>query len=362
MTLDPVAFVPSAQQSGDFSPTPPANRAGQGPVGPSSNTGQNPSDSLARPIVDFCTVVIPAGALKKTRCRDYRELLEHIFSTGSDVAMGPILDRTWQFYPQSATLVDSTGSVCGKVGFAEDGKICVSLTGQGCQHVRSWHHARCVLEDLDAKLTRVDIAVDDLRGDHFDVSTFKQYYEDGEFTSNGRPPTSQFVDDMGSGKGCTLYVGQKGHKQLCIYEKGKQLGDPRSAHTRCELRLYARRLDLPLDALTRLDHYFAGAYPLLAQYVAGEAEKLLVKEQVVSASASAMLRFVRNQCGTALGLVLDALGDDNAEEILAFLNDRIARPGRPGRFKKFSGDLPTYIRNELTRENDNGQDQDQERS
>lgn len=310
------------------------------PMGPSSNTGQK--STLAAPIIDFCTVVIPGDSLKPAKMH-LRELLHHIFGTGEKVVMGPLLDRPWNFFPRSATLVDETGSVAGKVGVADDGRVCFSLTGQGCVHVPSWGLVRARLEELGARLTRLDIAVDDLTGETFKVEDFKQAHLEGAFVSNGRPPLARFVDDMGSGKGCTLYIGQKGHKELCVYEKGKQLGDPESDHTRCELRLYAHRLELPLEALTSPGKYFGAAYPILVQFVIGEIERLEVKEQMVNASAVALKRFLRNQCGTGLHLIVDALGDEAWE----FIRQEIARPGRPGRFKSYTGDLPQLVRTQL---------------
>lgn len=314
------------------------------PMGPSSNTGQK--STLAAPIIDFCTVVIPGDSLKPARMH-IRELLHYVFGTGEKVVMGPLLDRNWNFFPRSATLVDETGSVAGRVGVGDDGRVCFSLTGQGCSHVPSWGLVRSRLEELGAHLTRLDIAVDDLTGETFKVEDFKKAHIEGAFVSNGRPPQARFVDDMGSGKGCTLYIGQKGHKELCVYEKGKQLGDPDSDHTRCELRLYAHRLDLPLEALTNPGKYFGAAYPILVQFVIGECERLQVKEQMVDASFVALKRFLRNQSGTGLYLIVDALGDDAWE----YIRQEIARPGRPGRFKSYTGDLRQLVRNQLQNEN-----------
>jgi phage replication initiation protein len=341
-----VAFLPPP---GDFSPKAAADAdAGVG-VGPSSNTGQKGRGSLAAPIFDFLTVVLPAGALKKSGCRDWRQLLDWMFGTGNQVVMGAIQDRVWQFHPQSATLVDCTGEVAGKVGFAENGKVCYSLSGHACRFVPNWQSVHRALTWLQAKITRVDIAVDDLQGEAFDVRYFERAYDAGQFNTGGRNPDARFVDDKGSGKGCTLYIGQKGHKELCIYEKGKQLGDPASRHVRCELRLYAKRLDLPLDVLLRPGDYFGSAYPMLAEFVVGEATRLLVKHQMVNASAVAMLRFLRTQAGTALNLAMDAFGQDGAEQLVAFLRDRVARHGCPGRFKGVPGDLATMFREEVER-------------
>jgi DNA relaxase NicK len=63
---------------------------------------------------------------------------------------------------------------------------------------------------------------------------------------------TRFISDEGHGTGCTLYVGGKGHKELCIYEKGKQQGMPESPWVRMEVRLYGKHVEgraVPVDAL-----------------------------------------------------------------------------------------------------------------
>lgn len=315
------------------------------PMGPNSNTGQKSPSSLSAPIIDACTVVLSSDkALKLFRKMPLKEVLRFVFATGDSIAVGPVVDRPFNWYPRHAVMVDETGKIAGKIGINDDGHILISMMGQGCQHVPNWRYVADVLDDLQARLTRCDIAVDDLTGETFDIRTFLDLHAQGEFVSNGRPPSSSFVDDMGSNKGCSLYIGQKGHKQLNVYEKGKQLGDPDSRHTRCELRLYAKRLDLPNDALRNPGKYFAGAYPALVAYVIGEAERLNVKEVMVNASARAMVRFMRTQAGTALHLVMDALGDNALEYIL----EHIARPGCPGRFKGYTGNLAALVRTQLS--------------
>ena len=330
-----------------FSPLAPVRHAAAGLVGPSSNTGLK--SSLTAPLIDFCTVVLDKEKARKFfRKMHPAEIFRSVFGTAGAIAIGPLLDRPFNFYERSACLVDSTGSMCGKLAIADDGRVQISLSGQGCQHVQARHAVADVVDMLDGRLSRVDIAVDDLTGDRFRVDTFKELHGQGAFICNGRPPSARFVDDLGTNKGCTLYIGQKGHKELCVYEKGKQLGDPESLHTRCELRLYSKRMELTTDALRDPGRFFGGAYPLLAAFVMGECERLLLKERMVNASAKAMVRFLRNQAGTALHLVMNALGDDALEYLL----ENIVRPGRPGRFKSYTGDLPAYLRHELLPAND----------
>lgn len=333
-------MIPS---SPGFSPADPGNTEPAQPVGPSSNTGQK--SSLTAPIIDFCVAVLASEkSAKLTRKMTPSDLVRYVFNTGSKIVVSAVQDRTFNFYPRSATMVDETGSICGKIGFADDGKVCISLSGQGCQHVPNWPRVADTLDDLQAHLSHVDIAVDDLSGETFSINTFRDLYHQGEFVMNGRPPNAQYVSDEGSGKGCSFYVGQRGHKQLNIYEKGRQLGDPKSNHTRCELRLYAKRIDLPNDALRNPGKYFGAAYPMLVAFVVGECERLDLKERMVNASAKAMVRFLRTQAGTALHLVMDALGDDALEFIVSNIN----REGRPGRFKGTTGDLAAIVRSQLT--------------
>lgn len=312
-------------------------------AGPNSNTGQK--STLSQPIIDWCTAVLDSDDAKKyTRGRPLTEILRDLFHTGQSIAVGPLQDRPLNFYHRSATMVDLTGTVAGKIAVRDDGAIQIILNGQGCQHVPYWPSVADNLDNIKARLSRVDIAVDDLTGETFNLRTFRNLFDEGAFVTNGRPPSGSFVDDLGSNKGCSLYVGQKGHKQLNVYEKGKQLGDPESDYTRCELRLYAKRLELPNDALRNPAIYFAGAYHALAAFVVGEAERLQVKEVMVNASAKAMVRFLRNQAGTALQLVMDSLGDTALE----YLMEHVVRPGRPGRFKRFSGDLHSLVRSQLS--------------
>lgn len=311
--------------------------------GPNSNTGQK--SSLSEPIIDACTVVFEKPkALKLFSKMHLSEVFRYVFGSSGAVLVGSIQDKPFNFYPRSASIIAAEGGVVGKIGIGDDNRLCISLMGKGCGLVPNWRYVADILDDIEGRLTRVDIAVDDLDGRVFNLQTFKNLHAEGAFVMNGRPPSASFVDDLGSNKGCSLYIGQKGHKQLNVYEKGKQLGDPESDHTRCELRLYAKRLDLPNDALRNPGIYFAGAYPALAAYVVGEAERLEVKQRMVNASATAMVRFLRTQAGTALNLVMDALGD----EALEFLMEHVVREGRPGRFKSYTGDLASMVRNQLS--------------
>lgn len=334
------ASVSLVQRSGDFSTVAAA------PKGPDSNTGPK-YPHLAAPIIDACSVSIPAGALKIAGLHRYDELVWWIFGFRDQVAVGGLLERSWQFCAHSATLIDQDGEIVGKLGLRDDGQILISIMGKGCSYVRCWPLTESRLSEVGAHLSRVDIAVDDLEGHAFSVETFRAMYHAGEFNLGGRNPDAVYISDEGSEKGNTLTIGKKGNKQLQVYEKGKQLKDPGSKHVRCELRLWRNKIEVPLDALTNPAKYFGAAYKMLADFVVGQVQKLEVRERYVNATAKAMVACLRNQSGTSFGLLFDALGD----ECLEFLVSNIKREGRPARFKAIPGDLRHLVRTQLTKPN-----------
>lgn len=329
-----------------------ALRSAQPAVGPSSNTGQKSSQTpgtLSRPLLDFCTLVFDTEkAIKLFRSMAPRDILDYVFGTAGLVICGPLQDRLLNFrYERSATLIDVASANAGKLGISKSGEVLITLSGQGCQHVPDWHYVKRIARDLGAHLTRLDIAVDDHLGQWFDVAHFKDLYDQGAFTMNGRPPTSRHVI-ASHNKGCSLYIGQKGHKELNVYEKGKQLKDPDSPYVRCELRLYAKRLDLPLDALTNPGKYFGGAYKVLEELIFGELERLQVKENMVKPSAKAMVDYLNTNAGTALGVLWQAALRRGEEYANSIVTRYLTREGVPGRFKHMTPlDLQLHLEHQL---------------
>lgn len=347
--LDLAAIVPTMQRSGDFPPSGASAKGGAAASVPASNTGPK-YPHLAKPIIDACAVTLPEGALKRAGLHRYDELCWWLFGFRDQVAVGTLLERSWQFCDHSATLIDQGGEVVGKLGLKDDGKIYVSLMGKGCSHVPNWHLVESRLAQLQAYITRVDIAVDDLQGHAFNVEHFKSLYEAGEFNNGGRPPKCTYVDDMGSRDGCTLTIGKKGNKQLQVYEKGRQLKDPDSEHSRVELRVWKNKVDIPLDVLTSPGKYFGAAYKMLAQYVVGEVEKMDVRERNVNATTKAMVTCLRNQAGSTIGLIFNALSDYTAEEIVAWCRRNTVREGFPARFKGITGNVVKLVQTQLTKD------------
>lgn len=331
----------AAMAKGNFSPVGSGEKPG---IGPSSNTGQKDG---AGALIDYLTIVLPASKADERGLGDLGALLNTIFGTHRSLTVTALREKSWQFYRLSSMIVDRDGELCGRIGVdGNNGTICISLSGSGTRWVSNWHGVQHHLSALDARISRVDVAYDDYDGALLDVHALRQRALDGDFAQGGRPPSSRFMSDEGHGTGSTLYVGGKGHKELCVYQKGRQLGLPESLWTRAEVRLYGKHSEVPLDVLTRPLDFLRGSYSVLAELITGACERLETITRVAAANGEAMVRWLRVQTGRALSLLREAYGDSWAD----FAEHRILREGRPGRFRGIApGDeLPALIREHLS--------------
>ena len=202
-----------------------------------------------------------------------------------------------------------------KGGESQAGRWMLQLTGSGCGLVDDWEELAALLFDLDAKLTRLDLAVDFLDGE-WTVDDAVGVYAAGGFTSAGRAPSHSLAGDwLGGDAGRTLYVGKsKNGKMLRVYEKGKQLGEPSSEWVRFEVQLGSRDRVIPLDALTEPDRFFAGAYPALADLledVAATPIETIGKSGVVSLGH--LVYHMKRCYGKVIDVVSTAVGATDAE-------------------------------------------------
>lgn len=326
-----------AQGFSGFQPGEAITEAG---IGPGSNTGQK-----GGALVDYLTVVVDQGLVEERGLADLRNLLGTIFGFQGEVFPTAIRDKRWQYYPRSAVLVDREGEMVGRVGLGDT--ICISLSGAGTRWVRSWTRVVKHLTQLRARITRVDVAFDDYDGECLDVHELRQMALDGEFAQGGRPPQSRFLSDEGSGKGCTLYVGAKGHKELCVYEKGKQQGMSDSKWTRAELRLYGKHAAIPLEVLVYPLLYLRGGYDVLNRILKGVATRLRTVRKQVECNAVAMVRYLKRQVGPSLNVLRQAFGLRWSEVLEA----EILRDGQPGRFRGVAkgAHLHSLVREELSK-------------
>jgi phage replication initiation protein len=162
-------------------------------------------------------------------------------------------------------------------GGTAGGTMCVDMSGQGCSFVSDWRAVFATLQDVDARITRVDTALDLFKG--FTLEQFDDLYFSGEFNCGGRIPSRRYVEGGNShdphSAGRTLYLGKKTNgKELCIYEKGKQLGDSQSEWLRIEIRFGNRDRVIPHDVLLDPTSYFAGGFVALRDLVDSLAKKI----------------------------------------------------------------------------------------
>lgn len=328
-----------------FSPVCVGEKGQGGQVGPGSNTGQK-GESAA--IIDYLTLVMPETALEDVRCTNLELLLFRLFGFRGEVIAGELRSKNWMFYSKSAVLVDREGELVGRIGVGGNkGTICVSLSGAGCKWVKDWTRVEREARRVSARISRVDCAHDDYEGERLDVHALRERAAQGDFCEGGCPPRHRFLSDEGHGTGSTLYVGGKGHKELCVYEKGKQMGLKASRWVRAEVRLYGKHVEVPLDVLSNPAAYLRGSYSVMRELVAGVCTRLRTIRKQVEVSAEAAVEWAHRQVGPWLNVLRGAFGHSWAD----FCEARILREGHPGRFRGIAkGDaLHTFVREELCR-------------
>ncbi|WP_143098472.1 replication initiation factor domain-containing protein [Variovorax sp. OK605] len=216
-------------------------------------------------------------------------------------------------------------------GAHHDMRARFDLSGTGCSKVASWQAVQDWIERQAAyKLTRVDLAVDLLMGE-YTVEHARDWYLAGRFNAGGRMPRHSTPGDWLCPKhGRTLEVGRRENgKMLRAYEKGRQLGDTASPWTRFEVELRNIDRDLPLDILTRCDHYFVGAYRCLEDILAAAAERIRTHQVEGEIALDKLTEHARSAYGQLFDVLRLRL---TADEVLQSLS----RPGVPRRLEKSS--------------------------
>lgn len=223
-----------------------------------------------------------------------------------------------KLYAYVGGLADEVGSLAYG-GEAQRGRWLLQLTGRGCALVEDWEGLRELLEGFQAKLTRVDLALDLLNGE-YSVDDAAAMHKRGEFSGNGRPPSTHVAGDwLDQVHGRTLYIGKAANgKMLRVYEKGKQLGDLASPWVRYEVQLGNRDRVIPFEALTERERFFAGCYPALESMLAFAGETIPTTRQETGTSLAFLLHHLRRCYGKLVHSVLtatDANHTDLIEEV-----------------------------------------------
>lgn len=226
-------------------------------------------------------------------------------------------------FDASIKLIASVGSRQFPVGClafggeAQKGRWMLQLTGSGCQVVRDWHKMAKLLQALDARITRLDLAVDYLDGEH-SVDDAVRMHSEGLFNLSGRPPSTSLAGDWLDGvNGRTLYVGKAANgKMLRVYEKGIQMGQAGSKWVRFEVQLGNRDRVIPFAALTRRDEFLAGCYPALEQMLAVSSEAIPTLTKGGLVTLGHLMFHLKRSYGKLIDVVAKDIGATASELIV----------------------------------------------
>lgn len=320
---------------------------------PCSNTGVNQVAAL----VDYASVSTPLASLSDScgpvsallprteadlrnatesvrfQVRNLAQILFNRVFPGTAIEARPFAKKGFLGYVYSATLhVEGVEGQVGMIACGGNGNtLHISLTGAGCAWIRDWYPVAENLAALRSVITRADLAVDDVKGEFLTVQRVARAARNGEFKGKGAAPCMRLIDDLGTRKGKTLYVGSKGSKELCCYEKGMQLGDKNSKWVRAEVRLWSKNRAIPYDALTNPGAYVRGEYPALAKFLPREpAKRSHVMRATADATIEAAERWVTHTAGKTLDFLRRAA--EQADAHPADLINSLSRDGMPRRF------------------------------
>jgi len=247
--------------------------------------------------------------------------------------------------------LDESTDCCGSLKWDEDkGTFQLELTGAGCRYVnvsqREFLPLYALLSHYMGKITEVDIAVDDYTG-KFNLRYFQKAFSAGDYNpKRGKPPKR---NPKGKYPG-TEYLGNSGsHKSLCIYEKWRKQGLPKShplygKWTRHEIT-YRRKNNyiLEFDILIQPDGYFVNAYEKVHRRIIKNVKpRNVIREKSVElvSSISKTAAYCKLSYGRIINKIAQLLGDEKlAIKIL----------GRNGSSPKFL--LPSYLDETQFKEN-----------
>lgn len=257
----------------------------------------------------------------------FQELIDYIFN---GVFSCEELRGGRNFFDHSITLDQSAGFIAfggnnsvrdfdGNIKRIVDEKCQIYISGDGCSRLKDFELIKKKLSELDAKITRVDIAFDDFEGKN-DIASCEEKFRNGEFITRGTPPKMKKIDDFGSGDGCTNYVGKReSGKMLRVYEKGKQLGDKLSKWVRWELELRSKDREIPLETLTNPREFLAGSYPALS-FINDVVQIIKTSREKLRIQYNKLKNIARSQYGKLFNFARHELGLDHQQIFYEFAN------------------------------------------
>lgn len=275
---------------------------------PDSNTGGKSSIDAdgkalsAFPVhVDALTLTLPGCILGYDIALARNWLIRW---SGGLFTIGGRLERRYNGYPECWQIVFADGGQAPMLGWlgvswASDnmrGRWCFCLMGLASSCIRDWSilHRDCRV--MSVRITRIDIAADDVEGVH-PISEAISSYNSELFGLSGRMPSCRHISQSHD-KGDTFYVGRRDSgKMLRVYEKGKQLGQSDSLWVRWELELKSKDRLIPFDVLIRPAYYLRGAYPDALSWLIVDFTTISTFKNQLKISFDVAMRFARRQVG-----------------------------------------------------------------
>lgn len=302
---------------------------------------------FAKLLAELQSFEFDASAQALQLARDVAEALGRDFTVACEVRKG-------QDFYRYRWAIERNGAECGWVGFLASGDsprqqaqsrtIHCNLFGAACTFAATGWRDRLadMVEDLDATLTRVDLALDFFEGLGGGMARVLADYSDGLCNVGGKLPKCNMLGDWSghSEGGRSFYIGSKeAGKQTNVYEKGDQLfgvgnGSP---WMRAELRYGNKLRELSVQMLRRPADFFAGAsdwHAVLmreaeAQFVPERAPcRPKLQDKTVEAAAARVARWARDTAAPTLSALLSFGGDA--------LADLLFTTKLPGRLKGYS--------------------------
>ena len=269
---------------------------------------------------------------------------------GPDFSVNPVIGKGHDFY-KCRWLIQRNETECGWVGFLASGDsprqesqgktIHVNLFGAACTFAQTGWNSRIadLVDELEATLTRADLALDFFNGYPGGVMAIFEGYRAGACDVGGRRLKSSCLGDWANGNSRSFYFGSRESGKITnCYEKGDQLfGAGVTAWLRAELRYGNKLRVLPSDMLRRPSDFFAGASDWHA-HALSLADAIAVPEKVgtiprlaldtVEAETYKNLKWAMSTAAPTIAALFIHLGDD----FLEFVTNKKL----PGRLQKFS--------------------------
>lgn len=207
----------------------------------------------------------------------------------------------------------------------------VQLNGKGCALVEGFQHIAPWLDAYNARLTRVDTAVDFLDGE-YTVDSFFEAFKSGGFNWNNAPKhRCEGPWGIESDDGRTLYIGKKENgKEFCAYEKGKQCMPGDSPWNRAEIRWFNKDRVLPVDMLTKPAEYVAKSYPCFQEIMQRDGVRIPTDQNEFDMTADRYTEYLKRCAGKIIHTLRHTYHTD------ADMLDQLAVVGIPKRLRKAS--------------------------